>query len=40
VSIGLTVLRARFRHAHHDHHQHHHEGDLSRKSLLAVGVSG
>jgi len=39
VSIGLTVLRARFRHAHHDHH-HHHEGDLSRKSLLAVGVSG
>jgi nickel/cobalt transporter (NicO) family protein len=40
VSIGLTVLRARFRHAHHDHHHHHHEGDLSRKSLLAVGVSG
>jgi nickel/cobalt exporter len=40
VSIGLAVLRTRFRHAHHDHHHHHHEGDLSRKSLLAVGVSG
>src|SRR5207302_7227888 len=40
VSIGLAVLRARFRQAHHEHHHHHHEGDLSRKSLLAVGVSG
>ena len=40
VSIGLAVLRTRFRHAHHDHHHHHNEGDLSRKSLLAVGVSG
>ena len=40
VSIGLAVLRTRFRHAHHDRHHHHHEGDLSRKSLLAVGVSG
>jgi nickel/cobalt transporter (NicO) family protein len=41
VSIGLTVLRARFRHVHHHHdHHHHREGDLSRKSLIAVGVSG
>jgi ABC-type nickel/cobalt efflux system permease component RcnA len=46
VSIGLAVLRARFRHAHHHHHDHHHdhdhhhEHDLSRRSLLAVGVSG
>jgi len=42
VSIGLTVLRARFRHArrHHDHHHHHHGHELSRRSLLAVGVSG
>ena len=40
VSIGITVLRTRFRHSHHHDHQHHHEGDLSRKSLIAVGVSG
>jgi ABC-type nickel/cobalt efflux system permease component RcnA len=42
VSIGLTVLRARFRHARHHHHDHHHHHDqeLSRRSLLAVGVSG
>jgi nickel/cobalt transporter (NicO) family protein len=46
VSIGLTVLRARFvharhhRHHHHHDHQHHHEHELSRRSLLAVGVSG
>jgi len=40
VSIGLTVLRARFRHARHHHHDHHHEHELSRRSLLAVGVSG
>jgi ABC-type nickel/cobalt efflux system permease component RcnA len=42
VSIGLTVLRSRFRHArhhHHDHH-HHHEHELTRRGLLAVGVSG
>jgi nickel/cobalt transporter (NicO) family protein len=38
VGIGLSVLRARWRHR-HDHH-HHHEHDLSRRSLLAVGVSG
>jgi ABC-type nickel/cobalt efflux system permease component RcnA len=48
VSIGLAVLRARLRHrrAHargHDHHHHEHDherGDLSLRSLLAVGVSG
>jgi len=44
VSIGLAVLRSRARHAvahrhgHHDHHEHEH--DVSRRSLLAVGVSG
>lgn len=40
VSVGLSVLRARVRHAHHHAHPHHHEHDLSRKSLIAVGVSG
>ena len=40
VSIGLTVLRSRLRHAHDHHHDHHREHDLSRRSLLAVGVSG
>jgi ABC-type nickel/cobalt efflux system permease component RcnA len=43
VSIGLTVLRARFLHARHHHHHdqdHHHDHELSRRSLLAVGVSG
>ena len=40
VSIGLTVLRARFRHARHHHHHHDHDHELSRRSLLAVGVSG
>jgi nickel/cobalt transporter (NicO) family protein len=48
VGIGAAVLRARWRHrrahAHgHDHHHHHHDhehGDLSLRSLLAVGVSG
>jgi len=44
VGIGGSVLRARWKHrrahAHgHDHH-HHHEHDLSRRSLIAVGVSG
>jgi ABC-type nickel/cobalt efflux system permease component RcnA len=44
VTIGVSVLRARWRHrrAHthgHDHH-HDHDGDLSGRSLLAVGVSG
>ena len=46
VSIGLTVLRSRARHAaahrhgHEHHHHHDHEHDVSRRSLLAVGVSG
>jgi len=46
VSIGLAVLRARVRHrrahARGDHHHHHEDehGDLSLRSLLAVGVSG
>jgi ABC-type nickel/cobalt efflux system permease component RcnA len=45
VSIGLAVLRARVRHAGahrhgHDHHHHHHDHGTSRRSLLAVGVSG
>jgi nickel/cobalt transporter (NicO) family protein len=38
VAIGVSVFRARVRHAHH--HHHHREHDLSRRSLLAVGVSG
>ncbi len=42
VSIGLSVLRARFEHARehshgHEHHHHHSEG---KRSLVAVGVSG
>jgi nickel/cobalt transporter (NicO) family protein len=48
VSIGLAVLRTRVRHRrahargdHHHHHDHQHErGDLSLRSLLAVGISG
>jgi nickel/cobalt transporter (NicO) family protein len=42
VSIGLTVLRSRFRHVrhHHHHHDHDHEHELRKRSLLAVGVSG
>jgi nickel/cobalt exporter len=40
VSIGLTVLRSRARHVHSHHHHHHHEHEVSRRSLLAVGVSG
>ena len=46
VLIGASVLRSRWRHsrAHtrgHDHHHHHdHEDGLSRRSLVAVGVSG
>jgi nickel/cobalt transporter (NicO) family protein len=38
VGIGLSVLRSRVRHR--GHHHHHHAHDLSRRSLLAVGVSG
>jgi ABC-type nickel/cobalt efflux system permease component RcnA len=48
VLIGASVLRARLRnrraqaHGHqHDHdHHHEHEHGLSRRSLVAVGVSG
>jgi nickel/cobalt transporter (NicO) family protein len=44
VAIGISVLRARWRHrrhhAHHHHHHHHHDHDLSRRSLVAVGISG
>jgi nickel/cobalt transporter (NicO) family protein len=43
VAIGASVLRARWRHrAHHHHHDHGHEHELalSRRSLVAVGVSG
>jgi ABC-type nickel/cobalt efflux system permease component RcnA len=49
VSIGLAVLRSRAKHAvahrhghehHHHRHHHDHEHDVSRRSLLAVGVSG
>ena len=39
VGIGASVLRARWRHRRH-HHHHHHENDLSRRSLLSVGISG
>ena len=48
VAVGLAVLRARagewlheraHRHGHH-HHHHDHEHDLSRRGLLAVGISG
>jgi nickel/cobalt transporter (NicO) family protein len=38
VAIGLSVLRSRIRHR--GYHHHHHAHDLSRRSLLAVGVSG
>jgi nickel/cobalt exporter len=48
VAIGISVLRGRWRHRHHhahhhDHHHHdhhHHDHDLSRRSLVAVGISG
>jgi ABC-type nickel/cobalt efflux system permease component RcnA len=47
VLIGACVLRARWRHSrahahghNHDHHHHHHEEGLSRRSLVAVGISG
>jgi nickel/cobalt transporter (NicO) family protein len=42
VAIGASVLRARWksRRAHHDDHHHHHEHELSRRSLVAVGISG
>jgi nickel/cobalt exporter len=44
VFIGASVLRARLRHrrahARGHHHHHHHDHDLSRRSIVAVGVSG
>src|SRR5207244_2734857 len=42
VVIGASVLRSRWRQRshHHDHHHQHHEHELSRRSLLAVGISG
>jgi ABC-type nickel/cobalt efflux system permease component RcnA len=43
VGIGASVLRSRLRRRrrhHHQHHQHDHEHDLSRRALVAVGVSG
>jgi nickel/cobalt transporter (NicO) family protein len=48
VGIGISVLRARWRKRHHHHHDHHHRHhnhhdhhhDLSRRSLVAVGISG
>jgi ABC-type nickel/cobalt efflux system permease component RcnA len=46
VGIGATVLRARLRrrahgHGHsHDHHHDHTHAAPSRRSLLAVGISG
>jgi nickel/cobalt exporter len=45
VLIGASVLRSRWRHrrAHtrgYDHHHHDHGHGLSRRSLVAVGVSG
>jgi nickel/cobalt transporter (NicO) family protein len=46
VAIGASVLVARWRHrgahAHHHHHEHHHhdEATITRRSLVAVGVSG
>jgi ABC-type nickel/cobalt efflux system permease component RcnA len=43
IGIGASVLRARWRHRRaHDHHldHHDHEHGPSRRSLLAVGVSG
>jgi nickel/cobalt transporter (NicO) family protein len=46
VAIGASVLSARLRHRrghgrdHHHHHHHHHQHGPSRRSLVAVGVSG
>jgi nickel/cobalt exporter len=44
VLIGASVLRARLRnrraHARGHNHDHHHDHDLSRRSIIAVGVSG
>jgi ABC-type nickel/cobalt efflux system permease component RcnA len=48
VAVGLAVLRSRFADWHHErnhrrshhHHHHDHDYDLSRRGLLAVGISG
>src|SRR4029079_6759285 len=44
VAIGATVFRSRYRHRGHTHghtHHHHHEHEApSRRSLVAVGVTG
>jgi nickel/cobalt transporter (NicO) family protein len=45
VAIGATVFRSRFRHRghthDHKHHHHHHEHEApSRRSLIAVGITG
>jgi nickel/cobalt exporter len=45
VAIGATVFRSRFRHRghthDHGHHHHHHEHEApTRRSLVAVGITG
>ncbi len=44
IAIGAAVFRSRFRHRRghaHGHHHHHHEDEaLSRRSLVAVGITG
>ena len=43
VAIGATVFRSRYRHRGHahDHGHHHHEHEApSRRSLVAVGITG
>ena len=46
VAIGVSVLAARLRHrrahahAHEHHHHHHGQTAITRRSLIAVGVSG
>jgi ABC-type nickel/cobalt efflux system permease component RcnA len=39
IGIGASVLLARFRHS-RAHHHHHHDRAITRRSLVAVGVSG
>jgi nickel/cobalt transporter (NicO) family protein len=44
IAIGAAVFRSRFRHrqghAHGQHHHHHEDEALSRRSLVAVGITG
>ena len=40
IGIGASVFVARLRHRHAHAHRHHHGHGPSRRSLLAVGVSG